>query len=426
MFILNRELITLHTKISRGVSVIITVSVLIIGLSCSENKSGAYVTGDYPNLFVELLGKEVPDVNVKVNRAWNQLFYGDDQEERVFYPAGFDMAYIEDILHHDVRSEGMSYGMMIAVQLDKQEEFDRLWKWAKTYMQHKNGKRKGYFAWQVSTEGTILDPNPASDAEEYMVMSLFFAAARWGNGTGIYDYNAQAQAILEAMLSKEEMSADTAVIINMFNKKEKQVVFVPFGDAGDFTDPSYHLPHFYVLWSQWADTNQAFWAEAAFQSRAFFKQTAHPKTGLVPDYAHFNGSPKKVPWATGHEDFRFDAWRTIMNIAVDYVWFRREAWAVQQCNRWLDFFYRQGMNSYASQYTLDGVPLSEYRSPGLIAMNATACLASTHARRAEFVDALWTLPVPSGLYRYYDGLLYLLGLLHTSGQFQIYADALEP
>jgi len=38
------------------------------------------------------------------------------------------------VKHNDVRSEGMSYGMIIAVLLDKQEEFDRLWKWAVQHM----------------------------------------------------------------------------------------------------------------------------------------------------------------------------------------------------------------------------------------------------------------------------------------------------
>ena len=41
----------------------------------------------------------------------------------------------------------------------------------------------------------------------------------------------------------------------MFNKKNKQVVFVPNGSADDFTDPSYHLPHYYELWGMWADKN---------------------------------------------------------------------------------------------------------------------------------------------------------------------------
>ena len=36
------------------------------------------------------------------------------------------MAYVTDVLNKDVRTEGMSYGMMIAVQLDRKKEFDRL------------------------------------------------------------------------------------------------------------------------------------------------------------------------------------------------------------------------------------------------------------------------------------------------------------
>ena len=51
------------------------------------------------------------------------------------------MAYIEDTGNHDARTEGMSYGMMMCVQMDRKEEFDRLWKWAKTYM-YLRGRRK--------------------------------------------------------------------------------------------------------------------------------------------------------------------------------------------------------------------------------------------------------------------------------------------
>jgi len=33
------------------------------------------------------------------------------------------------------------------------------------------------------------------------------------------------------------------------------------------------------------------------------------------------------------------------------------------------------------------------------------------------------LPAPSGKWRYYDGMLFLMGLLHASGNFRIYAPA---
>jgi oligosaccharide reducing-end xylanase len=413
--------------INRIIWIILYSSVLLV-LNCISKKTdsnslkqlGAYYTGEYPNLFKYLLGKSDLEVQSKIDTAWQQLFHGDDKNERVYFPVEPDMAYIEDILHKDVRSEGMSYGMMIAVQLDKKEEFDRLWKWAKTYMQHKEGARQNYFAWQMKPSGEIMDPNSASDGEEYIVMSLFFASGRWGDGSGIFNYRAEAQAILNAMLNKMEESDNPRVITNMFNRTEKQVVFVPAGHVDGFTDPSYHLPHFYELWAMWADREKSFWSETAAASREFFKKTVHPATGLMPDYAKFDGSPIDFGGDGIHRDFRFDAWRTAMNIAVDYVWFQKDSWAVEQSNRYLSFFFSQGLDRYVNNYTLDGKPLSAERSTALVAMNAAACLASDYQNRPLFVQALWDESIPSGLYRYYDGLLYMLGMLNTSGQFRIY------
>jgi oligosaccharide reducing-end xylanase len=53
-------------------------------------------------------------------------------------------------------------------------------------------------------------------------------------------------------------------------------------------------------------------------------------------------------------------------------------------------------------------------------MNATASLAAAHPRANQFVEALWNTPVPSGPHRYYDGMLYLLAMLHCSGEFRIW------
>ncbi len=41
-----------------------------------------------------------------------------------------------------------------------------------------------------------MDELPAPDGEEYFVMALYFAANRWGNGKGIYDYEAHADRLL--------------------------------------------------------------------------------------------------------------------------------------------------------------------------------------------------------------------------------------
>ncbi|RPJ21511.1 MAG: glycoside hydrolase [Chloroflexi bacterium] len=377
---------------------------------------GAFESNEYRDLFEEYLDKLDTEVQAKIEAAWDQLFHGNDDSERVYYPVGEDMAYIEDIGNGDVRSEGMSYGMMIAVQLDKKEEFDRLWKWAKTYMYQSDGPFQGYFAWHCTPEGIQLDANPASDGEEWFAMALLFASARWDDGEGIFDYRGQAQEILDVMLHKEDTESNLAT--NMFDLKQKQVVFVPIaGRVSSFTDPSYHLPAFYELWARWAERDNDFWREAAQVSREYFKKAAHPQTGLMPDYANFDGTPYDLD---GHQDFRFDAWRTLSNVAVDYVWFAADPWQVEQSNRVLDFLASQGSASYPNQFALDGTPLSADHSTGLVSMAAVAALAADRETGEPFVQALWDTKIPSGQWRYYDGMLYILSMLHVSGNFKIY------
>jgi oligosaccharide reducing-end xylanase len=376
---------------------------------------GAFESGQYRNLFAELLGKSEAEIAQKIDRAWQQLFYGDNDTQRVFYPVGRDMAYIKDIGSNDIRSEGMSYGMMLTVQLDKKEEFDKLWKWTYTYMLQKDGPYKGYFAWHATEDGEQIDANPASDGEEWFAMALLFAANRWGNGAGIYHYQAEAQKILDVMLHKNE--ENTGLATNMFDPETKQVVFVPSGRNATFTDPSYHLPAFYELWARWADKDNDFWRAAAQTSRAFWKTTAHPETGLMPDYAEFDGTPNAD---STHKDFRFDAFRNASNVALDWAWFAADPWQVEQSNRLLDFFRAQGLETYVNQYALDGKPLSTDRSAGLIAMNAVAGLAADPDKSKDFVQALWDLEVPTGQWRYYDGLLYFLALLQVSGNYRVY------
>lgn len=397
-----------------------------------SQSDGAFHTQKYRNLFTEQ-GYSKKQIKNKVDAVWDSLFVSTDDDKRVYYPSGKNangpLAYIKDTGNEDVRSEGISYGMMIAVQMNKQAEFNALWNWAKTHMQHTTGVRKGYFAWQCSFDGKKLDDNSASDGEEYMAMALYFASGRWGNGDGIYNYRAEADKLLNTMLHKEDMNGGVVEeITNMFDRSQKQVVFVPIGKAATFTNPSYHLPCFYELWARWGagygdqqGSDRQFWLEAATTSRDFFTRAAHPKTGLMPDYSQFTGKPRAKK--DGHGDFRFDAWRVASNVAVDYAWFGANSDAVTVCNRMQAFFEKEGLSSYGNQYSLSGNAISTSHSPGLVSMLAVASLAADEPRSKKFVDELWKLSPPTGKWRYYGGLLYHMAILHVSGNFRIYAPA---
>ena len=392
---------------------------------------GAAVTGQWRNLFVERGYPEV-EVTQKIEQAWSSLFHGDPDREAVYFQKDSNgngpLAYLMDIGNGDVRSEGMSYGMMVAVQTNHKAEFDALWNWAKTYMAHPDPKDPvhGYFSWQMRPNGKIMDPMPAPDGEEYFVTALYFAHARWGSGKGIYDYRAEADQLLRNLHSRAEIPVPGAApAVSVFNREHKQVRFTPnpadYAENGDHTDPSYHLPAFYEVWSRVGPASEAeFWRAAAEISRDFLVRAANPTTGLVPDYAEFDGRPKPRKTDAGGGDFRYDAWRTAMNWSVDYAWWAADPREVERSNRLQAFFEGRGLWTYVNRYHLNGRPIDQERSLGLAAMNAVASLAATDARAWRFVDELWSAQVPHGTWRYYDGMLYLMGLLHVSGHFRAY------
>ena len=110
--------------------------------------AGAYETKQYRNVFAEY-GYSEEEIEKRVQETFETIFHG-SEEERFYHEAGEDMGFMEDTGNHDARTEGMSYGMMVCVQLDKKEEFDRLWKWTRTYMYMDEGPGKNYFAWSCA------------------------------------------------------------------------------------------------------------------------------------------------------------------------------------------------------------------------------------------------------------------------------------
>jgi oligosaccharide reducing-end xylanase len=418
-----------------GIAVLLLMAASCNALSAQEpiphssDGSGAYATGHYRNLFAET-GHSKREGSHKIKSAYRQLFHGDPQTQAIFFWTGKNangrLAYITDWNSHDVRTEGMSYGMMIAVQLNHRKEFNALWNWAKTYMYigDPNHPSYGYFSWSCKTDGTPNEETAAPDGEEYFVMSLYFAANRWGTGKGIYDYKHEADELLSNMRHRKEKTGPTnfgiRTVVAEVNKEHKMIRFVPSTTRGDFTDPSYHLPAFYELWARWGPAeDRGFWAGASEASREFFPKTVHPQTGLAPVYANFDGTPhaNRFPQSAM---FGYDSWRAESNWSVDWSWWQKAAVEQELSDRIQSFFWAQGIATYGEVYTLDGKVVQAQHSPGLVATNAAASLAAMNPHAKDFVEALWNTPVPSGQLRYYDGMLYLMSLMHCGGEFRIW------
>lgn len=434
--------------------------------------SGAYKTHQYRDLFAEQ-GHSPAESRAKIEKAFQQLFHGDGQAERVYFETGANengtLAYITDWANNDARTEGMSYGMMIAVELDKKREFDALWNWSKTYMLITDPQNPsvGYFAWSIGTDGSPRSTGAAPDGEEYYVMALYFAAHRWGNGKGIYNYQAEADKILRGMRHHPVLTGTSPFRIHpddppfvmpdhpwpspnntdheraaaasgtpaptfrfprgprtvsvgpMVDEDHFMIRFVP-EVAIDNTDASYHLPAFYELWARWGPVeDRVFWAKAADVSRDLFAKITGPNTGLTPDRNNFDETP-----IVGRDGtpipFSYDSWRSVSNWSVDYSWWRKDERESALSDRLQRFLSGHGIDKFADRYTLDGRALSSRHSTGMLATAAVGSLAATSSQTAKaFVDALWNTPIPSGEQRYFDGMLYLMSMMHTSGNFRI-------
>ncbi|MBB6690930.1 xylanase [Cohnella xylanilytica] len=378
-------------------------------------RQGAYETGTYRNVFLEL-GYSEEEIAARVEETWKRLFEG-PEDTRIYYEAGDRMGYLLDTGNLDVRTEGMSYGMMMAVQLDRKDVFDRIWLWSHTHMLMSEGENAGYFAWSCNPDGSKRATGPAPDGEEFFAMALLFASHRWGDGPAPFDYGKQARDLLRTCVHKGE----DGVGYPMWNRDNKLIKFVP---NCEFSDPSYHLPHFYELFALWAyPEDRPFWKEAAEASRAYLRLACHPRTGLAPEYAHYDGTPNDD---RGYGKFFSDSYRVAANVGLDYEWFAADEWQRGQADRIQAFFADIPPDDYR-RYTIEGEPLEEkaLHPVGLLATNAMASLAASGPHAEASVRLLWETPVRTGERRYYDNCLYLFAVLALSGRYRIWKPADE-
>ena len=382
------------------------------GPDCDKEKnySGAYYTGNYESPFKTILGKTDEEIQAKMDQLWDHYFKGDNNS-KVYYDKGNE-AYILDVNNRDVRSEGMSYGMMIAVQTGHKEEFDKLWNWAKNHMWHKSGGWDGYFAWQRNESGSGGDDNCAPDGEMYFMMSLLFAANRWNDSK----YMDDAQYILKKMWDNGQHS--------LFNPQHYVITFQPQGNENNFSDPSYDLPAYVDLFARWSTSNQDKWSKAAKATRDHLYKSSNTKSGLFSDYNNFDGTPHGVSYNGNAEKYMYDAMRCAMNFGMDYYLFGADsARQEEMARRIIDFFEKDGYKH--ARFNWDGSNPQEQYTLGETGANAVAAMALMNDSKYDAavkknLKMAWDGNLMTGQYRYYDGLVHYLAMLHLSGTFKIW------
>jgi oligosaccharide reducing-end xylanase len=377
--------------------------------------SGALTTGTYRNLASEM-GKT--DAVTKRNASWDAMFVN---SSKIYYTYSTDKAYIEAPDSYggpDIRTEGQSWGMTVAVMMNKQTEFDKLWRFAAAYQR----KADGTFKWQMrNVSGTItqVDPGSAPDGELYFAFALLNADARWGSGGGINYYN-EAVSVLTGL--KTYLMVNSSIIFST--------------GVANTTDPSYHIPAFYNYFANrlTAQADKDYWNNAATVSRTFltnhFASVATTNNGLPSYLASPSGPALTGTQFTGQPNpsqyYEFDAWRVALNVALDAHMSGAQTWHKNAINSILYYLKNQHDTNtcYKQKYNSGAAVGTDCEAPGQKAANAVALLASTNSTDATFFfDSFWAQSFPTDLYRYYNGSLHMLAMLHTTGEFKFYMPA---
>ncbi|MGC4088351.1 MAG: glycosyl hydrolase family 8 [Polyangiaceae bacterium] len=194
---------------------------------------------------------------------------------------------------NDTVSEGIAYGMLIAVYMNDRSMFDTLYAYSQTKLD-----QNGLMHWNINSGGSVIGQNSATDAEEDMAWALLVADAQWG-GT----YKANAIKLIDAIWNKEVESGS-----NVLKPGDS------FGGSSQ-TNPSYFAPSYYRAFAKVTSYN---W-NAVIDSSYTILSAASGSLGLVPNWVNAQGAGVNGP---GNDSnglaYGYDACRTPFRIALDY------------------------------------------------------------------------------------------------------------
>ena len=210
----------------------------------------------------------------------------------------------------------------------------------------------------------------------------------------------------------------------LFNQGNYIIVFQPLGSGNDFSDPSYDLPAYLELFSRWAEKDTDKWKRAVSAARDHLYVSSNKNSGLFADYSAFNGQPQSYSYNSNSTKYMYDAMRSAMNFGMDFYLFGADSVReVEMAKRIIDFFEKDGYKH--ARFNWNGTGGSEEYTQGEKGANAVAALALKDVSGYDEIikknlQMAWDEPFMTGQYRYYDGLVHYLAMLHLSGTFKIW------
>jgi endo-1,4-beta-D-glucanase Y len=249
-------------------------------------------------------------------------------------------------------SEGIGYGMLMAVGNDDHSHFDKLWAYYKAHLD-----KNGLMNWSINAcDSGDNGAYAATDADEDVAMALIQADAKWGG------YKTDATGLIDNIKKFETSGTTTPTYLRPGDATNN-------GGKGEGTvNPSYFATGYWHVWATYM--NDPFWNQLAtdayammakFQALSINDAANVATTGsLVPDWGMSAGTNPN------NNKYWYDACRTPWRVAVDYVWFgntESQTFLKNVC-KYID---SKGFSSIISAYNNNGAGNSAFFGPFALA-----------------------------------------------------------
>lgn len=238
-------------------------------------------------------------------------------------------------------SEGIAYGMLLAVYMDDQEVFDKLFQYSQLWLDG-----YGLMHWYIDAEGTTpLGNGGATDSDEDIAWALIMADRQWG-GQGALD-----KTYLE--LARHQIDLIWTYEVD----HDGGEVLKPGDQWGgkELTNISYFAPAYYRVFGE-VSGKVAEWNKVIDKCYEMIDLTlndtnGNKSNGLVPAWSTAAGVPTHDP-----QHHQLDSCRTPFRIGQDYCYFG-EPRARAYLEKITGFYKGVGIENITDGYALDGTPM---------------------------------------------------------------------
>lgn len=309
-------------------------------------------------------------------------------------------------------SEGIAYGMIIAVALDDQALFDGLWQYALAF-----SNTNGLMSWYIAPDGSeALGSGGATDSDEDMAWALVMAHRQWG-GRG---------SLAETYLSHAERHIERVWRFEVDHDRFEGMLLP--GDewrGQNVFNPSYFAPHQYRLFGEISGERAGFSRVVERGYEIVFKSlndaSKNRDNGLVPAWCDASGKPVEA-FPGAMTNYQTDSARLPFRLGQDHA-YHADPRAKQYLALVSRFFAGIGANAIGDGYHLDGSPYPDPRTPqpnpGSAVFVGCAAVGAQHdARYQRFVDEAYARVRTGKLLarsRYYNHCWTVLSLLMLTG-----------